>query len=224
MKKFVSVIITAAGLGRRFDSSGTELPKQFHMIKGVPILSRTVAAFDRMERVDEIIVTLPAGYLIELPSSKISAVITGGTDRQQSVYEALRRVSKNADIVLIHDGVRPFVTERCASDVIRRAEEGYAAVAGVRPADTVKQTDGGGTVVNTPDRDTLWLAQTPQGFTYDVITQAHELAERDGYKGTDDCMLVERYKLAPVKIVEGDAQNIKITTKQDLIFAEMFLN
>ncbi len=222
MKKYVSVVITAAGLGRRFDESGR--PKQFHSLGGVSVLARTVAAFDRMDCVDEIIVTLPAGHSADLPFTKINAITTGGADRQKSVYEALCCVSGNADIVLIHDGVRPFVTERCVADVIRCAGEGYAAVAGVRPVESVKQAGGDGIVINSPDRDSIWLAQTPQGFTYEVIMRAHELAKRDGYTGTDDAVLVTRYGLAAAKMVQGDRENIKITTKQDLLLARMFLN
>jgi 2-C-methyl-D-erythritol 4-phosphate cytidylyltransferase len=224
MKPFVSAVITAAGLGLRFNNDGSNLPKQFRPLGGVPVLSRTVAAFSEMACIDEIVVTLPQCYLFDLPFNKISALTTGGANRQASVYEALQRVSKNADIVLIHDGVRPFVTEGLVEEIIRCVEQGYAALAAVRPTDTVKQADGEGIVVSTPDRDNLWLAQTPQGFNYSVIMQAHGLALREGFVGTDDCMLAERYGLARVKIVEGLRENLKITTPSDMRMAEMILN
>jgi 2-C-methyl-D-erythritol 4-phosphate cytidylyltransferase len=224
--KKVSVIITAAGMGRRL---GGERPKQFHILGGQPVLSHTLAAFS-LDGITEIIVTVPRTYLkftekeIVPGNKKITAVISGGADRQSSVYTALKTVDPCTDIVLVHDGVRPFVSEKTIRDVISCAAEGYAAVAGVRATDTMKQSDPEGWVYSTPDRDTLWHVQTPQGFPYKVIHKAHELAARDGYAGTDDSILVERYKLARVKMVSGERRNIKITTAEDMIYGEAILN
>jgi 2-C-methyl-D-erythritol 4-phosphate cytidylyltransferase len=215
----ISVIIAAAGTGRRF---GTQLPKQFTPLAGVPVLARTVEAFDRHDLIDEIVLAVPYGYTGYIQSGyhKITAVLEGGADRQSSVYAALGAVSPQTGIVLVHDGVRPFVSGRLIRNITAAAGEGYAAVAGVRVTDTVKQTDPGGWVVSTPDRDTLWNIQTPQGFPYPVLLKAHERARTEGFTGTDDAMLVERYNLARVRIIEGDKRNIKITEPEDILYGE----
>ena len=218
--KFVSVIITAAGAGSRFGQL-----KQFAPLNGESVLSRAVSVFDALDCINEIILVLPPSHKSDYPPNGniITAVVSGGENRQQSVCAGLKAVNKNADIVLVHDGVRPFVNEKTIRAVIDAASQGYAAVAAVRATDTIKQTDAENIVTATPDRETLWQVQTPQGFPYKIFTQAHEQAKKIDYIGTDDSMLVEFFNLAPVKIVEGERHNIKITTPEDLLYGEMLL-
>jgi 2-C-methyl-D-erythritol 4-phosphate cytidylyltransferase len=189
------------------------------------ILSHTVHAFTGLDIISEIIVVLPASHVHEwvLADSRVR-VMSGGANRQQSVYNALQQVNPQADVVLIHDGARPFVSERLIREVIREAMTGCAAIAGVPAVDTVKQADPQGWVLHTPERANLWNVQTPQGFPYKIILQAHEQAATDGITGTDDSMLVEFYKLTKVKMVLGERRNIKITTPEDLLYAEALLH
>lgn len=225
----VSVIVTAGGRGRRFGAAG---PKQFMPLNGIPILARTLAVFDRLDCVSDLWVTVPDEYIaltekeiIEAYSiRKVMGVIAGGDDRQSSVYRAIRALGATPDIVLIHDGVRPFITEQTIRAVIDGVCRGCAAIAGVKTTDTIKLTGRDGQVLDTPSRDFLWAARTPQGFSYETILQAHEQAARDGFTGTDDSMLVERLKLAPVHMVEDAPSNLKITTPEDLIIAETLLH
>lgn len=221
----VAVIVTAGGTGVRF---GGSTPKQFASLDGIPVLARTLAVFEQISRVTEMIVTVPNGYedftkktiLEAYGITKVTAVITGGGDRQASVYKALLALNTGTQIVLIHDGVRPFVKENAVMEIIACVEQGYAAIAGTKMTDTVKIANRDGLVTATPDRDTLWCVQTPQGFTYESIIRAHEMAAADGFRGTDDGVLVERAGLAPVMMVEGGRHNIKITTPEDIIIGE----
>jgi 2-C-methyl-D-erythritol 4-phosphate cytidylyltransferase len=219
---FVSAVITAAGSGRRFCAGE---PKQLVHLNGEPVVSRTVSVFDALDCINEIILVLPGDFIqsFEVKSKKTTRVC-GGSNRQQSVYAGLRAANRDADIVLVHDGVRPFASEKIIRAVIDCAAEGYAAVAGIKTTDTIKQTDAENWVQITPERENLWQVQTPQGFPYKILMQAHELAEKEHYIGTDDSMLVERYKLAKAKMVEGDKRNIKITTPDDMLYAKMILN
>jgi 2-C-methyl-D-erythritol 4-phosphate cytidylyltransferase len=215
------VIITAAGAGCRYGQL-----KQFLLLNGEPVISRTVSVFNSLDCINEIILVLPRSHIdsFKPEGDKITAVVSGGENRQQSVYVGLKAVNRKTDIVLVHDGVRPFVHERVIRAVIDTAAQGFAAVAGVRATDTIKQTDADNFVTATPNRETLWQVQTPQGFPYTLFKQAHEQAEKEGFLGTDDSMLVEFFKLAPVKIVEGDKRNIKITTPEDLFYGEMLIH
>lgn len=224
----VTVIVTAAGRGSRF---GAREPKQFLPLGGKPVLAHTLALFDGMERVNRIVLTVPEDYIAKTrqeiveayPFRKVTDILPGGSDRQDSVYHALRRLPEDTDIVLIHDGVRPLTAPRTIMDVIAYAEEGYAAIAGVKSTDTIKLAGADGLVYATPDRAGVWAAQTPQGFAYRTVLEAHRAAAEEGFTGTDDAMLVERYRLAPVKMVDGGPGNIKITNAHDLAAAEELL-
>jgi 2-C-methyl-D-erythritol 4-phosphate cytidylyltransferase len=192
------------------------------MLSGLPVVSHSINTFDAMECVSEIVLALPASYADYFSSAHTTVI--GGQNRQQSVYNALQAVSPQTDVVLIHDGARPFVSRRLIEDIIECAGQGHAAVAGVPATDTIKQTDALGWVTHSPDRSGLWSIQTPQGFPYGVIIQAHRQAAAEGFVGTDDSMLVERYALARVKIIPGERLNLKITTPEDMIFAEAVLH
>lgn len=214
----VSVIIVAAGSGKRMGSS---IPKQFLELDGRPVLSYTIETFDTSADIDEIIiVTNPdnTGYVkseIAAPFKKVKAVIAGGSERQYSVYNGLSAVSQGCDTVLIHDGVRPFVTHESIRRITEKTREYGCCVLGMPVKDTIKLCSAEGIVQTTPDRSLLWQAQTPQAFKYDIILDAHKQAAADGFLGTDDSMLTERmgYK---TYMVEGSYENIKLTTPEDM--------
>jgi 2-C-methyl-D-erythritol 4-phosphate cytidylyltransferase len=214
------VIIPAGGTGRRM---GGEIPKQYLSLAGIPILVHTLKAFQRSPLVDEIILVVPGGDVAEVRRdlvewhglSKISLVIAGGRERQDSVRNALAHVRDEHEIILIHDGVRPFVTGGLIERAVAAAKAFGAAVVGVPVRDTVKTVDAAGRVVQTVQREGLWLTQTPQAFRRGVLLAAYERAAADGFYGTDDASLVERMGV-PVRMIPGDADNIKVTTPEDL--------
>jgi 2-C-methyl-D-erythritol 4-phosphate cytidylyltransferase len=219
-----TAIITAAGKGTRMNS---DINKQYIDIAGIPVLARTIAAFENCEAIADIIVVVNEddikycrNNIIEKYNfSKVKALIGGGSERQNSVYKGLCAADGNSKIVLIHDGARPFVSEKNIIDCISAAIEFDACGIGVRLKDTIKICDTNGFVTTTPDRSSLWSIQTPQAFKYDIVMNAHKMAIQSGYIGTDDLVLVERQGIQ-VKIIEGSYQNIKITTPEDLIIGE----
>ncbi len=223
----IGVIIPAAGKGLRL---GSRIPKQFLSLKGKTVLERTIALFESLPLVGEIVVVAPAGYvnrtrllLTRRGFRKVSHVVRGGKRRQDSVWNGLRTFDPVPEIVLVHDAVRPCVTREVVNEVIRQTIRHGAAVVGVRVRDTIKIERRSGFYAGTIDRSRLWAVQTPQGFRYRLLVTAHEKARRAGFVGTDDASLVERLKI-PVKIVEGSYRNLKITTKEDLLFAEYLLS
>jgi len=218
------VVIAAAGSGTRM---GMDINKQYLEIAGKPVLARTIQAFENCGLIDEIIV-IAAEHEVEYCRKeivekfgfrKVRDVAGGGEFRQQSVYNGLMKVSPDCDIVLVHDGARPFVDSRCIADCIEAARETGAACVAVPVKDTIKRADNEGFVEGTIDRSFLWAMQTPQAFRYDLILEAHRNAILEGYTGTDDAVLVERIG-GRVKLVMGSYYNIKITTKEDLAIAE----
>lgn len=218
----VAVIIPAGGAGRRL---GGTTPKQFLKIGAYPIIAITVRAFDRLPRVGEIIVVVPPGQaartrriLDAAGCRKVTALVEGGKERQDSVRIGLARITGEPAVVLVHDAVRPFVSRTVVEAVIRDAARYGAAVVGVRVKDTIKTEGEGGFYRETLPRHLLWAVQTPQGFDRHLIEKAHARALREGFIGTDDAMLVERMGL-PVRIVEGEYGNVKITTREDLLAA-----
>ncbi|HML37468.1 MAG TPA: 2-C-methyl-D-erythritol 4-phosphate cytidylyltransferase [Bacillota bacterium] len=221
-----AVIITAAGSGRRM---GGGVPKQYGLLGGMSILARSVKAFAGLEEVSGIFIVTNTDYVEHCRAEldglglmpKVCGILPGGMERQDSIYEAVRRLPEDVDLVLVHDGVRPFVT----ADVIRRTieaakEHGAAAVA-VPAKDTVKVAEEG-YFRQTLDRSVLYSMQTPQGFHRKVLVHAYEEAYRQGFYGTDDAVLVENSG-EKVYLVEGDYNNIKITTMEDLVFGEAIL-
>jgi 2-C-methyl-D-erythritol 4-phosphate cytidylyltransferase len=220
----VGVVIPAGGTGKRFGSS---LPKQFLRLGNSSILQRTVSIFESLRSVQEIVVVAPPGYLRKtvglFPRSvhqKVTAVVKGGKTRQKSVWNGLQALQSDPEIVLVHDAVRPLVARKYVQQIIRQAERYGAAVLGVRVKDTIKVAGRRGMYAETLDRRKLWAVQTPQGFRYALLVKAHRKAHRDGFVGTDEASLLERLKV-PVRIVEGDYRNIKITTAEDLRVARV---
>jgi 2-C-methyl-D-erythritol 4-phosphate cytidylyltransferase len=220
-------IIPAGGTGRRM---GGEISKQYLLLAGIPILAHTLSAFQRSPLVDEIILAVPEGDIAEVRRSvveqydlsRVRLVIAGGTERQESVKNALAHVGDGYGVVVIHDGVRPFVTGNLIERTVAAAEMYGAVSTGLTVRDTVKEVDQAGRVVKTVPREGLWLTQTPQAFRREVILAAYERALAEGFYGTDDASLVERAGI-PVRMIEGDWENIKVTTPEDLLHGEKII-
>lgn len=223
-----SVIIVAAGIGKRM---GTTVAKQYLTLRDKPILYYTLNAFEQIEMIDRIIVVTGKADIDYVQNEiinkynikKAEKPIAGGSERQYSVYNGLMALNPLTDIVLIHDGVRPFVKKEDIKNLIAQTRKNKACLLGVKVKDTIKICDENGFISDTPNRNMLWQAQTPQAFSYDLITEAHKKAQKEGFLGTDDAMLVERlgYK---IKMVEGSYTNIKITTPEDLQTGEVILD
>jgi 2-C-methyl-D-erythritol 4-phosphate cytidylyltransferase/2-C-methyl-D-erythritol 2,4-cyclodiphosphate synthase len=213
---FVSAILAAGGRGLRL---GHSQPKQLLEIAGRPILERSVSLLQEHPDIHEVIVALPQELVEDPPAyllntSKPLRVVAGGARRQDSVAAAFRLVSARADVVVIHDAARPFASGGLIARTIAAAAESGAALAALEARDTVKQVAGG--VVNaTLDRRTIFLAQTPQAFRRDVLRDALAMSG----DATDEAALAERAG-HPVRIVEGETSNIKVTTPEDLVMAE----
>jgi 2-C-methyl-D-erythritol 4-phosphate cytidylyltransferase len=238
----VVVIIPAAGLGTRMASvsrakSKQPAPsKQFTQLGGTPILIHTLRKFAANPQVAEIFVALRRdeipGFRERLESEgkdilrKRVELVEGGEHRQHSVANALAAVAAGpGDIVLVHDAVRPFVTNEIIDEVIRSAAKHGAAIAGMPAVDTVKQverTADGAVITSTVPRERVVMAQTPQGFRYEIIKKAFAEATADGFIGTDEASLVERSG-KEVAVVMGSPRNLKITTPADMELAEFYL-
>jgi 2-C-methyl-D-erythritol 4-phosphate cytidylyltransferase len=198
-------------------------------LNGKSILQWSIEAFDSLPSIHEIVVVAPADHIKEIQClltpiapRKVSCIVPGGKERQDSVWNGLNAFSDPPDIVLVHDAVRPLVSAATIDEVIRETRLHRAAVVGVRVKDTVKVEGKRGYYAATLDRSKLWAVQTPQGFEFDLLMKAHRKAQRERFLGTDEASLVERMRI-PVRIVEGDYRNIKITTPLDLKLAECLL-
>lgn len=218
-------IIVAAGSGSRM-GSGTN--KQFIMIGGVPVLAHTLMAFDDSNLIDNVIIVtrsediLTVNDLIhEFEIQKVTSIIPGGESRQDSVRLGLELVEPDC-YVLIHDGARPFISANRIDDVIIALDTVPAAALGVPVKDTIKSVDADGRIKATLNRAELVQIQTPQGFHSSLIKEAHEKALQAGLIVTDDCALAEELGI-PIQVIPGDYTNIKITTQEDLRFAEGLL-
>ena len=222
----VWAVIAGAGKGSRMSM---DINKQYIEIDGIPILARTLIAFEQCEEIDGIVLVVNVDDIIwcreniidRYNITKAAVIVAGGQTRQASVYNGLKSLDGECDIVLVHDGVRPFINNSMIVESIYSAWSYGACCVAVPVKDTIKQVDDQEFVVDTPKRDVLWAVQTPQAFKYDVIVEAHRQAIKDGFLGTDDAMLVERLEKR-IKIITGSYDNIKITTKDDLILAEAF--
>lgn len=231
MANFKSIaLIPAAGMGKRM---GASINKQYLQLIGLPIVARTISVFENSPLIDAIYLVIPAEeipYCLEhiidaYGFSKIVAVVPGGKERQNSVMnglKAMREYVSDDDVVLIHDGVRPLVTEQILRESITTARQHDGALVAVPVKDTIKTVQNE-IVKDTPPRESLWQAQTPQSFRFGKIFQAHLNAEADGFSGTDDASLIEHIG-GEVHIIRGDYRNIKITTPEDLILAEAFMS
>ncbi|HEY8528373.1 MAG TPA: 2-C-methyl-D-erythritol 4-phosphate cytidylyltransferase [Paenibacillaceae bacterium] len=217
-------VIVAAGSGRRM---GARENKVFLPLGGKPILAHALAAFEACAAVESVVVVAAPGereraaaVCEEAGCRKVSAIVEGGAERQDSVRAGLAAL--DTDGVLVHDAARPLVTPEKIDACRRSAEECGAAALAVPVHDTIKVTDEHGWIVATPDRRTLWAVQTPQAFRREELAEAHRLALADGFRATDDAMLLERLGRR-VAVVEGDYANVKITTPEDLELAERLL-
>ena len=218
-------IIPAAGSSKRMQNN---VSKQYLLLDGVPVLARTLEIFQRSPGIDEIFLIVPEmdidyahkDIVDRYDISKVSNILAGGKERQDSVRNGIDALGGDHDIVVIHDGVRPFISEELIHSAILEASRVRAVTVGVPVKDTVKSINRHGIVVKTLNRKALWLTQTPQAFERDVIKKAYEAAYRNNYYGTDDASLVERIGVK-VMMIRGSYDNIKITTQDDIMLAEI---
>lgn len=222
----VTAIVPAAGGGTRLAEA---LPKQYLPLAGIPLLTRTLQALRASGRVESLILVVPPGHearcraeILEPFGLHADAVVPGGADRQASVFAGLSRVPDGTDLVLVHDGARPFITAGVIQAAVSAASEAGAAVVAVLVTDTIKMAGPDGSVKETPERGRLWAAQTPQVFRPALLREAHLRALQDGFRSTDDSTLVERLG-HPVRLVPGSPENLKITTTADLALADHLL-
>ncbi|MDD5474958.1 MAG: 2-C-methyl-D-erythritol 4-phosphate cytidylyltransferase [Syntrophales bacterium] len=223
----VVAIVVAGGAGSRMAG---KIPKQYRLLDKVPVLVRTLLAFEESSCVTGIIIVVPekdrGGLFREAYNkyrfTKILDVRPGGATRQDSVNNALAAIGNNVEIVAVHDGVRPLVTGDLIDLSIREGRIRGAVAVGTPVTDTLKSVDSSNRIVGAVERDGLWFVQTPQVFHANIIKKAYEKAFSDGYYGTDDAVLVERIGF-PVTMIEGARDNLKITMEGDLVVAEALL-
>ncbi len=204
--------------------------KQFHLLEGKPILAHTLNKFETCPLVRSILLVVgqeDMDYCLKevvekFEFKKVSQIVPGGKRRQESVKNGIDALPTDAEIVAIHDGVRPFVTKAMIEDSIHFALRYGAAVLAIPVKDTIKMSNPDGMVLKTLDRESLWQIQTPQTFRVNIIKEAYNRATKDGFVGTDDASLVERLGVM-VHILPGSYTNIKITTPEDLLLANLFL-
>ncbi len=222
-------LVPAAGMGKRM---GASINKQYLELAGKPIVAHTLQIFQDSPLVSGVILVIPEDEITycrrevieRYQLSKVLSVVSGGAERQQSVMNGLNALmdyAEDDDIVLIHDGVRPFIDQAMLQNSIELAATGVAALVAVQVKDTIKVVKNCRAIA-TPERSSLWQAQTPQSFRFSQILRAHRQAVSEAFEGTDDCSLVERCGESVV-IVQGNYRNIKITTPEDLLLAEMFM-
>ena len=226
--KRTAAVVLAAGSGKRM---GTAVHKQYLLIKDRPVIYYTLQAFEDSE-VDEVILVTGADEvdycrreIVEAYRfKKVRDVVAGGKERYDSVYEGLKALS-GCDYVLIHDGARPLISRTLINANINCVQETKACITAVPAKDTIKVADDNDYVADTPDRSRLWQIQTPQSFSYALVLEAYRKREEamDGTM-TDDAMVVEKYTSHPIRLLNGDYRNIKITTPEDLVIAEAFLD
>lgn len=212
----VAVLVPAGGLGARL---GSRTPKQFLALGREPILAATLRHFRGHPRVGAVVVAAPAAHVerarrLLRGSGATLTVVAGGSTRQESVWLALQVAPAAAQVILVHDAVRPFLTRALIDALVAAAERDGAAICALPIAETVKRVRDG-IVDGTVDREGLWAVQTPQAFRAALLREAHDKARRDGFVGTDEAMLVERLG-HPVRVVPGLPENVKITTPEDL--------
>jgi len=221
----VGAIIPAAGRGKRI---GALVPKQFLEIQGKPLLHHTLTVFASCKLIDYVVLVMPRTDVDEMGEDWLNKyeivreVVVGGEQRQDSVYNGFNSLEEGTDIVVVHDGVRPFTTPQMITATVEAAQQHGAAITAIPVSDTVKQA-ADGFVKQTVSRDGLWRVQTPQAFQYGLLQQAFKKAKKDSYYGTDEGSLVE-YLGERVKIVPGSELNIKITRKEDLVLGESLLS
>lgn len=222
-----TVILLAAGKGTRM---GSEIPKQFMNILDKPVLYYSLNCFQNSSLIDDVIVVTSKEMMSyckkeivdKFRFTKVRHMIAGGAERYDSVYEGLK-CCENTSYVFIHDGARPFVNDEMLSRGYEEVKGSGACIAGVPTKDTVKLSDGDNKVIETPDRNSVWMIQTPQIFDYPLIRRAYDRLQNYNKEGiTDDAMVLETMEEHPVRLFMGSYRNIKITTEEDLEIAELF--
>ena len=222
----VGAVIVGAGEGKRMGASGR---KQFVKIAGKPIIAYTLDVFERSPLIDHMVIVVPLDSIDWVKEDvvatygmkKVHAVVYGGATRQESVMNGLKALKPGTQRVVIHDAVRPIVSDTLIRRVLDAAQKTGAAITAVPARDTVKRVESG-EIVGTMDRRLLWLAQTPQSFRYDLLMNAHTKAVADKIEGTDDASLAERIG-TKVMVAVGSYSNIKMTSPEDLPMFEYFL-
>ena len=226
-KQKYTAIVLAAGSGKRMNS---KVHKQYLIIQDRPVLYYSLKAFED-SAVDEIVLVVGKGeekfcrkeIVDKYGISKVKAIVEGGKERYHSVFEGLKQTS-DADYVLIHDGARPFVNQDIIRRCMQEVQKYQACVVGMPVKDTIKIADEEGHAKQTPDRKNVWMIQTPQTFSYALIYEAYEeMLKTEDTAITDDAMVLERIKGKKSKLIEGSYRNIKITTPEDLLIANVYL-
>jgi 2-C-methyl-D-erythritol 4-phosphate cytidylyltransferase len=221
------LIIPASGSGVRFSGN---TPKQFVRANGKEIIAHTIGRFNSSNFIDQIIIATKKKFFDKLIKitfennfNKIYKIVEGGERRMDSVYNALMNLNcKKDDFIIIHDAVRPFVSEKLVSRLIKETKKHKAVIPGILISDTVKRTDKNFIVKATVPRENLYGIQTPQVFRYDVLVKSFEKAYADNYTGTDEAAIVE-YSGYKIKLIEGEIPNIKITRKEDLRYFNNYI-
>lgn len=229
----VAALVVAAGSSTRF---GSKTKKQFFTLSGKPVLTYSLKAFNQSPVINRIVLVVPPGsenvvrntIVRKYRFQKVVDIIPGGKERTDSVWNGLQALQRSgfgirkSDVVLIHDGVRPFVTEQMISDTVRAVKQTGAAIIATKITDTVKSANHSLIIDQTIPRDKLWCVQTPQGFRFSLLLEAYKQAKKMNYLATDDAGIMEQVGI-PVKLVPGPITNIKITTKTDVAIAETIL-
>ena len=222
----VCAVVPAGGTGTRM---GGTVPKQFLELDGKPILYYTLKTLQDCGIISELILVVPEKEYENACSDWlgkpeiVTKVVVGGEKRQDSVYKGFCELSPQTEIVLVHDGVRPFLSHQMIQESVDAAREYGAAITAIPVNDTIKKVDDSGLVSKTVDREGLWRVQTPQVFRYELLEEAFKKANSEKFYGTDEGTLIEHLG-KPVKIVEGSEQNIKITRPEDLRLSEIFIS
>lgn len=225
----IAVVIVAGGSGKRM---GTTVKKQFIQLRDKEVLAHTIEAFNEVDEISEIIVVVGQEDVEKVREeivaryqlNKVSKIVVGGKERQDSVYNGLVATSDEIEYVMIHDGARPFISKAVIQRAIEKTKQCKATIVAVPVKDTIKVIDiETETVEHTPKREKLWAVQTPQSFDKKLLLAAYENAHQKGLQVTDDSMIVEAYG-KKVHIVLGEYTNIKITTPEDLVIGESILD
>jgi 2-C-methyl-D-erythritol 4-phosphate cytidylyltransferase len=223
----VWAIIVAAGQGRRMEDP---VRKQYQEVAGLPVITHTLSVFDTCTVIDEIVLCVPRQdidfcreELIKpaCPTKNIT-LVAGGNSRQESVFNGLQAIDSNDGIIVIHDGVRPFITSDQITACVEGAVNHGACILGIPAFDTLKRVKENDSIIETVDREGIWMAQTPQAFRFNLINRAHRQAREKGHRATDDASLLERIGV-DVKIIPGSRINLKITDQDDLQLARILL-
>ncbi len=220
-------IIPSAGVGKRY---GAEIPKQYTELAGIPVIIHTLKNFEKCDEIDEVILSINHDWREFLKESfkkfgitKVVELVEGGAERQDSIFNAFKTEAfKNAEIVLVHDAVRPFANSELLKNVIAAAREFGAAVPALTPKETIKEINKENLILKTHERKFLKSVQTPQGFKKEILLKSYERALAENFIGTDDASVVE-FAGIPVKIIDGIEENIKLTTPMDRALAEFWI-